>query len=122
MTSAVADRETVSRERPSTSGRRGRRRSVTVRGGFEIRVRGRLSERARAAFPDMHVTEVPAETVISGSSQDDDEVHGVLERIQSLGLRMVSLSRDSDAADAALPPRAPRHCPPGPRRSSSNSS
>jgi hypothetical protein len=89
MTSAVADRETVSRERPSTSGRRGRRRSVTVRGGFEIRVRGRLSERARAAFPDMHVTEVPAETVISGSSQDD-EVHGVLERIQSLGLRMVS--------------------------------
>ncbi|MFC5142999.1 hypothetical protein ACFPK1_32585 [Actinomycetospora rhizophila] len=60
-------------------------------GRFEIRVSGRLSDRARAAFPDMAVVEVPAETVLSGVSRDDDEVHGILDRIQALGLELVSL-------------------------------
>lgn len=62
-------------------------------GRFEIRVRGRLSERVRAAFPGMDVVEVPAQTVISGWSRDEDEVHGVLDRIQSLGLQVVSLEQ-----------------------------
>ena len=62
-------------------------------GRFEIRVRGRLSERVRAAFPGMDVVEVPAQTVISGWSRDEDEVHGVLDRIQSPGLQVVSLEQ-----------------------------
>jgi hypothetical protein len=62
-----------------------------VSGRFEIRVSGRLSERVRAAFPGMDVEDVPAETVISGRARDEDEVHGLLSRIQSLGLQVVSL-------------------------------
>jgi hypothetical protein len=64
-----------------------------VAGRFEIRVSGRLSDRARAAFPGLAVEEVPAETVLRGWSSDEDDVHGVLERIQSLGLELVSLRR-----------------------------
>ena len=60
-------------------------------GRFEIRVSGRLSERVRAAFPGMDVEDVPAETVISGRARDEDEVHGLLSRVQSLGLQVVSL-------------------------------
>jgi hypothetical protein len=39
----------------------------------------------------MDVEDVPAETVISGRARDEDEVHGLLSRIQSLGLQVVSL-------------------------------
>jgi len=73
-----------------------------VSGRFEIRVSGRLSERVRAAFPGMDVVEVPALTVISGWSRDEDEVHGVLDRIQSLGLQVVSLEQTAgELADEA---------------------
>jgi hypothetical protein len=70
-----------------------------VSGRFEIRVSGRLSDRARAAFPGMAVVEVPAETVLSGVSQDDDEVHGILDRIQALGLELVSLRQVREPDD-----------------------
>lgn len=69
-------------------------------GRFEIRVSGRLSDRARAAFPEMAVEEVPAETVLSGWSQDADEVHGILDRIQALGLELVSLRQIREPGDA----------------------
>ena len=70
-------------------------------GRFEIRVRGRLSDRACAAFPGMTVVAVPAETVLSGWSRDADEVHEVLDRIQALGLELVSLRqvRENDEPD-----------------------
>jgi hypothetical protein len=76
-----------------------------VSGRFEIRVSGRLSERVRAAFPGMDVEDVPAETVISGRAQDEDEVHGLLSRIQSLGLQVVSLRQTrGEAGDGAEQP------------------
>lgn len=70
-------------------------------GRFEIRVRGRLSDRVRAAFPEVDVVEVPAETVLSGFSQDEDQVHGVLSRIQALGLQVVSLRQATGEPDGA---------------------
>jgi hypothetical protein len=60
---------------------------------FEIRISGHLSERARAAFPGLAVVDVPAETVLRGWSQDEDDVHSVLDRIQELGLELVSVRR-----------------------------
>lgn len=69
---------------------------TAVSGRFEIRISGHLSDRARAAFPEMAVAEVPAETVLSGWSHDGDEVHGILDRIQALGLELVSLRQIRD--------------------------
>lgn len=60
---------------------------------YEIRVTGRLSDRARDAFTGMDVVEVPAETVISGPVGDDGQLHTVLALIQSLGLHVVSVEQ-----------------------------
>ena len=62
---------------------------------YEFRVAGRLSQRARSAFPGMDVTEVPAQTVIVGDVSDDGGVQEILTLIQSLGLDVLSVSRAS---------------------------
>jgi hypothetical protein len=60
---------------------------------YEVRVTGRLSERARDAFAGMDVAEVTAETVISGLVHQDDQLHEFLEMVQSLGLHVVSVQQ-----------------------------
>jgi hypothetical protein len=60
---------------------------------YEFRIVGRLSERARSAFGEMDVQEVPAETVIAGELAEDGGVQEVLSLIQALGLRVLSVRR-----------------------------
>jgi hypothetical protein len=60
---------------------------------YEVRVTGRLSERARDAFAGLNVAEVSAETVISGVVHQDDQLHELLEVVQSLGLHVVSVEQ-----------------------------
>ena len=57
---------------------------------YEVRVTGRLSQRARDAFADMEVSEVTAETVITGLVHQDDQLYQLLAVVQSLGLHVVS--------------------------------
>jgi hypothetical protein len=65
---------------------------------YEIRLKGRLSDRVTEIFEDFSSSLEPAETVIRGPIRDQAELHGVLRRIQSLGLELVELRRlpDSD--------------------------
>ena len=72
---------------------------------YEVRVEGRLSDRARDAFVGMDVDAVPAETVISGTVNDDDELHRLLAQIQSLGLHVVAV--EQVAPDPRPPPPRP---------------
>jgi hypothetical protein len=60
---------------------------------YEVRVTGRLSHRARDAFAGMDVAGVTAETVISGLVHEDEDLHLLLARIQSLGLHVVSVQQ-----------------------------
>jgi hypothetical protein len=60
---------------------------------YEVRVTGRLSERAQDAFAGLDVAEVSAETVISGVVHQDDQLHELLEVVQSLGLHVVSVEQ-----------------------------
>jgi len=60
---------------------------------YEVRVTGRLSQRARDAFADMEVSEVTAETVISGLVHQDEQLHELLTVVQSLGLHVVSVQQ-----------------------------
>lgn len=60
---------------------------------YEVRVTGRLSERARDAFAGMDVDEVTAETVISGLVHHDEQLHELLSVLQSLGLHVVSVQQ-----------------------------
>jgi hypothetical protein len=72
---------------------------------YEFHVSGRLSASARGAFSGMDVRDVPAETVIATTVDDDREMNRVLDLIQSLGLHVVSF--EQVPADRE-PPRGPR--------------
>lgn len=58
---------------------------------YELRVAGRLSDRARSAFGDMQVVPVEAETLIYGDVADDSALHGLLALCRALGLEVVSM-------------------------------
>jgi hypothetical protein len=60
---------------------------------YEIRVEGRLSERALDAFSGMELVEVTAETVISGLVHHDAQLHELLAAIQSLGLHVMTVQQ-----------------------------
>lgn len=60
---------------------------------YEVRVTGRLSQRARDAFAGMEVPEVTAETVITGLVHRDDQLQDLLDVVQSLGLHVVSVQQ-----------------------------
>ena len=60
---------------------------------YEIRVRGRLSDRVTETFEDFSASLKPAETVMRGPVRDQAELHGLLDRIQSLGLELIEVRR-----------------------------
>jgi hypothetical protein len=58
---------------------------------YEIRIKGRLSDSVSGAFGDFTTAVKPAETVMRGELRDQSELHGVLERIQALGLELIEV-------------------------------
>ena len=62
-------------------------------GSYEIRIRGRLSDSLLAAFEGLTASVEPAETVLHGPLQNQAALHGLLDRIQSLGLELVEVRR-----------------------------
>ena len=64
--------------------------------GYEIRIKGRLSDSLSGAFEDFNTAVKPAETVMRGQLRDQSELHGVLDQIQSLGLELIEVRRLED--------------------------
>lgn len=60
---------------------------------YEVHVAGRLSDRARDAFPAMEVDTAPVETVIRSEAIDEAGLHGLLELCRTLGLEVTSFHR-----------------------------
>ena len=60
---------------------------------YEIRGRGRVSEAALAALEGRDADVATTETVLHGPVEDQTELHGLLDRIQSLGLELVEVRR-----------------------------
>jgi hypothetical protein len=58
---------------------------------YELRIEGRVSEDVARDFTEFEVREAPPETVMYGEIADDAQLHGVLARLQDLGLRVTSL-------------------------------
>jgi hypothetical protein len=69
-------------------------------GDYEIRIKGRLSDSLLAAFEGLTATVEPVETVLHGPVQDQSSLHGLLDRIQSLGLELVEIRQLPPAADS----------------------
>ena len=79
-------------------------------GSYEIRIRGRLSDSLLAAFEGLTATVEPVETVLYGPVPDQSGLHGLLGRIESLGLELVEIRQLPTSPDdpaAAEPPRHP---------------
>jgi hypothetical protein len=60
---------------------------------YEIRVRGRVSDAALTAFEGMDANVAQTETVLHGPVADQAGLHGLLDRIQSLGLELIEVRR-----------------------------
>ena len=65
---------------------------------YEIRIRGRLSDDVTEAFEDFTAAVKPTETVMRGELRDQAELHGILERIRSLGLDLIEVRRIEDTS------------------------
>jgi hypothetical protein len=77
-------------------------------GSYEIHIKGRLSDSVLAAFEGLTATVQPVETVLHGPVQDQSSLHGLLDRIQSLGLELVEIRQLPAAADSlAAEPEPP---------------
>ena len=66
---------------------------------YEVRVRGQLGETIRLAFADLRVETRGKDTVVLCAC-DQSAVHGVLSRIESLGLELLEVRRLPGTPDA----------------------
>jgi malate/lactate dehydrogenase len=74
---------------------------------YEIRIKGRVGDSLLVAFEGLSVTTEPVETILHGSVPDQEALHELLAKIQSLGLEVVELRRLPAAGpnpDANPPP------------------
>lgn len=60
---------------------------------YEIRVRGRLGDIIRSAFPALHADATGNDTVLSGVLADQAALYGVLAELEALGLELIEVRR-----------------------------
>jgi hypothetical protein len=70
---------------------------------YEIRVRGRVGKTVLARFDGFAAEAEPAQTILRGIVDDQAALHGLLARIQGLGLELVEVRRLGAADDEAGP-------------------
>jgi hypothetical protein len=58
---------------------------------YRIVVRGELSQRYAVAFEGMEMEVKSGQTILTGEIKDEPHLHGILDRIGSLGLRLLSV-------------------------------
>jgi hypothetical protein len=58
---------------------------------YEIRIKGKLGDPLLASFEGLEASIRPAETVLRGEIADQEALHGLLDRIQTLGLDLIEI-------------------------------
>ena len=69
---------------------------------YRISVRGRLTDRLGSAFEGMALEPGHGQTALVGVIRDQSQLYGVLDRVRSLGLELVSV-QPSPARQASGP-------------------
>ena len=59
---------------------------------YELVVRGEIGDRFAPLFDGMRLERRAGETVLTGPVRDQAQLHGVIERIQELGLELISVN------------------------------
>ena len=62
---------------------------------YELRIRGRLSSTLVSEFEELSLgaSVEPVETVLAGPVEDQAALHGLIRRIEALGLELIELRR-----------------------------
>ena len=60
---------------------------------YEIRIRGQVSDAVLQTFDPLTSDTTQVETVLHGPVRDQAELHGLLNRLQSLGLELLEVRR-----------------------------
>jgi hypothetical protein len=60
---------------------------------YAIRIRGHLGPSMLSAFPDLRSRVDGQDTVLSGVVPDQAALHGILSKIEAMGLELVELRR-----------------------------
>jgi hypothetical protein len=60
---------------------------------YEIRIKGRVTDALLPNFEGMAMHVEPVETILYGSVEDQAALHGLLERIEALGLELIEVRR-----------------------------
>jgi len=71
---------------------------IVRRTRYRVVVREELDDRYASAFEGMCVESADGQTVISGTITDRSHLHGLLERIDALGLELISVEPERPAA------------------------
>ena len=75
---------------------------------YEIRIKGRVSDSILPAFEGMTATTEPIETIVYGPLADQEAVHQLLIRLESLGLEVVEFRRlPGETGDPGAAPASP---------------
>jgi hypothetical protein len=81
---------------------RGKRCDVGA-ANYEIRIKGRVSDSLLSAFEGLAVTTEPVETIVYGPLADQEAVHQLLIKLESLGLEVVEFRRlPGEAGDSGV--------------------
>jgi hypothetical protein len=64
--------------------------------GYRLVVEGELSDQLGSAFPGMTLTRREGQTLLVGPVRDQAELQGLMQRISSLGLTLLSASTIDD--------------------------
>jgi len=75
---------------------------------YRLVVEGELDDRFAYLFGRMELTHVRGQTVIAGTVVDQAELHGFIERIDELGLKLVSVQEERPGDPAANNERTER--------------
>jgi hypothetical protein len=75
---------------------------------YEIRIKGRVNDSLLSAFEGLAVTTEPVETIVYGPLADQEAVHQLLIKMESLGLEVVEFRRlPGEAGDSGVAPPSP---------------
>jgi hypothetical protein len=66
---------------------------MCVAANYEIRIKGRVGDSVLLSFEGLTVTTEPVETILYGPVADQEALHELLAKIQSLGLEVIELRR-----------------------------
>jgi hypothetical protein len=68
-------------------------RGARVAADYEIRIKGRVGDSVLLLFEGLTATTEPVETVLYGPIPDQEELHSLLGKLQSLGLEVTEFRR-----------------------------